>query len=149
MSTTQQIPTEVLATWDRGDKIEAIRALRETTGLGLKEAKDALESGAYAVRVPGVPQPHGPVPADAAAALKRGDKIEAIKLMREASGLGLKEAKAAVEALTGEAVDPAAFRKSGLAPGEVPRGALNWARIITLFGIVIVMALVAYRLLRT
>ncbi len=149
MSTTQQIPPEVHAAWDRGDKIDAIRALREATGLGLKEAKEALESGAYSVRVPGIPQPFAPPSAEVAAALKRGDKIEAIKLMREASGLGLKEAKAAVEALPGEAVDPATFRKSGLAPGEVPRGSVNWARIITFFGVFIVVALVAYRLLRT
>jgi large subunit ribosomal protein L7/L12 len=33
------------------------------------------------------------------AALKAGNKIEAIKLMREATGMGLAEAKAAVEAM--------------------------------------------------
>jgi len=38
------------------------------------------------------------IPADALAALKRGNKIEAIKLMRQSTGLGLKESKDAVEA---------------------------------------------------
>ncbi len=46
-------------------------------------------------------------------ALRRGDKIEAIKLLREQTGIGLKEAKDAVEA--SEIEGPA---KS---PGEVPR----------------------------
>jgi hypothetical protein len=52
-----------------------------------------------------------PIPPSAMAsiqdALRRGQKIEAIKLYREHSGLGLKEAKDAVEALEKEMV-PAA-----------------------------------------
>lgn len=39
------------------------------------------------------------IPAAAVDALKRGNKIEAIKLTRAASGMGLKESKDAVEAL--------------------------------------------------
>ncbi len=49
------------------------------------------------------PAPFLVVPPDVrakiAAALQAGKKIEAIKLMREASGMGLAEAKAAVEAM--------------------------------------------------
>jgi ribosomal protein L7/L12 len=41
------------------------------------------------------------VPASVAQALRNGNKIEAIKLLREATGVGLKEAKEAVEALEG------------------------------------------------
>jgi ribosomal protein L7/L12 len=37
------------------------------------------------------------IPQDAVAALHRGNKIEAIKLVREAQGIGLKEAKDLVE----------------------------------------------------
>lgn len=37
------------------------------------------------------------IPLDAISALERGNKIEAIKLVREAQGIGLKEAKDAVE----------------------------------------------------
>jgi hypothetical protein len=39
-----------------------------------------------------------PLPAEAVAALERGNKIEAIKLVRQAHGIGLKEAKDAVDA---------------------------------------------------
>ena len=35
---------EVLAAVDNGNKIEAIKRLREETGLGLKEAKDAIDA---------------------------------------------------------------------------------------------------------
>ncbi len=41
--------------------------------------------------------PVGGVPADVVAALDRGEKIEAIKRLRAATGLGLKEAKDRVD----------------------------------------------------
>ena len=40
----QQIPTEVLKLWRNDQKIEAIKQLRETSGLGLKESKELLEA---------------------------------------------------------------------------------------------------------
>ena len=77
------------------------------------------------------------------AALRRGNKIEAIKLYREATGSGLKEAKDAVEAMEREPgggpgdslsplsrEDPFARRKTGclglLASLAVLAGALVW-----------------------
>jgi ribosomal protein L7/L12 len=39
------------------------------------------------------------IPAEAIEALQRGKKVEAIKLTRSATGMGLKESKIAVEAL--------------------------------------------------
>ena len=48
-------------------------------------------------------------------ALQRGEKVQAIRLMREISGVGLKEAKDLVDA------SPHATARSGLSPGEVPR----------------------------
>ncbi len=41
---------------------------------------------------------HEPLPANVIAAVQRGEKIEAIKILRERTGMGLKEAKDAVEA---------------------------------------------------
>ena len=83
------------------------------------------------------------IPPEAAAAAARGELIEAIKRTRQATGLGLKEAKELVDlhlARAAEAGDtgfdeppPATrrppLRRPGLAPGEVPRsrwGALGW-----------------------
>jgi ribosomal protein L7/L12 len=143
-----QIPPEVLAAWNQGDEIEAIRALRGRTGLGLKEAKAALESGEYSVAVS--PPMHGAaLPPAVLSAMARGDKIEAIKLTREATGLGLKEAKDAVEAAATGA--PASVHKSSnhLAPGEVPRSRINWVAIASLLGFALVLVLLAPRLLGT
>ncbi len=89
-------------------KIEAIRLYREATGLGLKEAKEAIEEMASASdgAAPPVCVDVGRTvelqPADrqrVLAALRAGRKIEAIQIYREATGLGLKEAKDAVEAM--------------------------------------------------
>lgn len=91
-----------------GKKIEAIKLVREETDLGLKEAKDiveAIERGETPTLPPrAAPRAatHGISGVDVAAItalLAQNKKIEAIKLYREQTGLGLKEAKDAVEAL--------------------------------------------------
>jgi ribosomal protein L7/L12 len=91
----------------RGNKIEAIKLVRQHTGLGLKEAKDYVERLPGAPRLaelptvvaPASPAPAGSIDDEARAILARGNKIEAIKLVREHTGLGLKEAKDYVDAL--------------------------------------------------
>ncbi len=96
------LPQSVIEALNKGNLLEAIKLLR-SSGIGLKEAKEALE--AYAG---GKPPPHAPtfsgvpmgqsLPPQVAQALQQGNKIEAIRLMREQTGLGLKESKDAVEA---------------------------------------------------
>lgn len=39
----QQIPAEAVAVLETGNKIEAIKIVRQTHGLGLKEAKDVVD----------------------------------------------------------------------------------------------------------
>ena len=83
-----------------GQKIEAIKRYRELTGLGLKEAKDAVEA---------LPrQPLAPVAAtrqdpamdpEVRRLVQAGELVSAIARYRELTGLGLKESKDAVEAL--------------------------------------------------
>jgi len=83
---------------------------------------------------------------EAVAALRNGNKIEAIRLMREKSGIGLAEAKAVVEAFERVSAIPANAKvvmkqaihvkrgapvdlespPPGLSPGEMPRGAGSW-----------------------
>jgi hypothetical protein len=58
----------------------------------------------------------GVLPSDVESALRRGNKLEAIKLLREQTGMGLKEAKDAVEAVYRPA--EAAYARN--ASGEVP-----------------------------
>ncbi len=84
----------------RGQKIEAIKLFREQTGVGLAEAKaavEALERGETLVPPPTRPQSISDE--EVVTALENGGKIGAIKLYRERTGVGLKEAKDAVEAL--------------------------------------------------
>ena len=83
--------------------------------------------------------PAHPLPEHVLAALRRGQPIEAVKLLRESGGLGLKEAVEAIDAqrrkkatpptIAAPAAPPRKTRVdvSGLSPGEVPRsGGLAW-----------------------
>lgn len=93
----------------RGDRIAAIKRYRDATGCGLKEAVDFLarrEAPAPATAVNTAP-PGAPDPVDEA--IRAGQMIQAIKLLRERTGLGLKEARDAVEA-----------RKAALPPAAPP-----------------------------
>jgi ribosomal protein L7/L12 len=110
------LPADVLAALQRGSSIEAIKLLRESTGLGLKEAKDIIDQ-----HLKGNPAPL-PVAADqaslssaVAAALESGNKIEAIRRLRKETGLGLKQSKELIESFKNER-NP---QSAGLSPGEV------------------------------
>ena len=110
----------VVAEIDAGRKIEAIKLVRERTRLGLADAKalvEALASGEESVDLDlarrSLDQQQQDVAAGIDAALvddpglaaelvveiAAGRKVEAIRLLRERTGLGLKEAKDAIEAL--------------------------------------------------
>jgi ribosomal protein L7/L12 len=97
------LPPEAAAALARGELIQAIKLLRASTGLGLKDAKDAVEAYA-AQRKPG-PSQSTPgasnrfvFPEAATAAIERGDFITAIAMLRSANPqLDLKTAKEAVD----------------------------------------------------
>jgi ribosomal protein L7/L12 len=136
------LPPDVLEALKAGNKIEAIKRLRGKTGLGLKEAKDWIESyeRGGAAPLPEFEKPAGRDPnasftlsTEALDALRGGNKIEAIKIIREATGVGLAEAKSIVEEIekalpsvpssaAGARATSAPLRAgTGLAPGEVAR----------------------------
>lgn len=162
-----QIPQKILKHWRSGRKIDAIKQLREQSGLGLKEARDLLEasdgpdfvhqgaarqtqvsrpvrdprdpagtvplsalssiktttttvngktttrvtvSGDHAEAIEALMSGANAVPAEIRAevedAMARGNKIEAIKLLRDATGLGLAQAKEHIDAaIEGVALD--------------------------------------------
>lgn len=94
----------VRALLDSGNKIEAIKRVRDQTGLGLKEAKDlveAMERGASVSLHANISTPvfHGDLDSEARRLASAGKVIDAIKLVREHKNLGLKEAKDYVENL--------------------------------------------------
>jgi ribosomal protein L7/L12 len=90
----------------QGRKIEAIKVMRDKSGLTLAAAKDAVE---VVEKSPGsVPTPAGLVATirhaqetseEVQKLVKKGQKIEAIKLIREQTGMGLREAKDLVDRL--------------------------------------------------
>jgi ribosomal protein L7/L12 len=136
------LPDEVREALQRGNLFDAIKLLRKAGVSNLKEAKAVLEGEARRInagkgRAGNAPAPaHRPAappgvfPPAAADALRRGRKIEAIRIAREHLGIGLKEAKDLVEqheqliVPTAEGLSP----RNGLSPGEVPRtsGRITW-----------------------
>lgn len=109
----------------RGSKIEAVKLYRDATGASLKDSKDAVEAMPVdPIPIAGLPSilpttGMTPEKMDAiVSAISRGQKIEAIKLYREATGLGLAESKDAVEAM-----EIPAPRSTPVNPGQlVPEG---------------------------
>jgi ribosomal protein L7/L12 len=102
---------------EAGRKIDAITMVRERTRLGLADAKalvEALASGADGVDLRLVRTSSADDVAQATIddpdlaaqlvlELAAGRRIEAIRLLRERTGLGLKEAKDAIDAMDGDA----------------------------------------------
>ena len=89
----------------RGEKIEAIKLLREATGMDLKQAAeevDRLGAGQPPSAWVTTPAPGDDAVSDEVRRLAAsGRKIEAIKHLRAETGLGLKEARKRVERITG------------------------------------------------
>ncbi len=111
-----------------GSKIAAIKRYREQTGGDLAEAKAAVESLDARGSLPERVRSDDSDPTDQIVSLLgRGEKIEAVKLYRDRSGCGLKEAKEAVERIG---------KQNGF-PSSSGTGCLG----IVLLGIVVAMGL--------
>lgn len=99
---------------ERGNKIEAVKLVRERTGLGLKEAKDFVDGIERGTAPATIPRTFGSsgniigeireivataqdITEEVNALIDSGKQIEAIKLVRERTGLDLKQAKDFVE----------------------------------------------------
>jgi ribosomal protein L7/L12 len=86
-----------------GQKINAIKAYRQITGTGLKEAKAAVDhmttgtKGALPQEQPAQRESDLVDPEKLQRLIREGHKIEAIKYFRQQRGVGLKEAKDAVD----------------------------------------------------
>jgi len=134
-----------IAALNRGDKVEAIKLVRQATGLGLKEAKDAVER--YAAGESPFPSQARQSPDDeamplaAVSALQNGKLIEAIRIVREARRIGLKDAKDAVDRYL--ASDPLMRSRVDAANAESRRAARLWAIALAL-----VIGLITYYLVK-
>lgn len=85
----------------QGRKIEAIKLVREQTGCGLAEAKAAVEKleRGEPLEVAAPAAVDGDLSDTIRALVRAGRMIDAIKLYRERTGAGLKDAKDAVDAI--------------------------------------------------
>jgi ribosomal protein L7/L12 len=155
-----KLPPEAVAALERGRLIDAIKIVRDRTGLDLKSAKEAVERYANRQEGPadwqegdwgrGEPeaaagmQGNGPasVPSAALTALAQGNKIEAIRLTREATGLDLAAAKQLVDNHENPAVGnfghlPSSMPSHPMAePGRVPNGGRQWLPIVVVLLVV-------------
>lgn len=134
------LPTPVLDALGRGETIEAIKLLRTATGVGLKEAKDVIDAHAAGRPMPSFDptMPAGALSANVIEALRRGNKIEAVRLVREQTGMGLKESKDAVDEYQRTHAAP-----TDISPGQVRGGgAMRWLVALGVAG------LLGYYLLR-
>ncbi|MEZ5417753.1 MAG: ribosomal protein L7/L12 [Vicinamibacterales bacterium] len=127
---SRPLPEDVRTALGVGNKIEAIRLLREHTGLGLADAKAAVEAGHLASSPNDSEQPEV-LPHNVRAALAEGDTITAIRLLREARGVGLKEAKSMLESSLTRSAAQMPGASSRLASGEVPRNGVHlWLLVV-------------------
>lgn len=138
------VPPAIQQLWDSGRQLEAIKLLRQHSGLGLKEAKDLLERRPPA----GVAAPRPARLTDGQAAvlaLLLGNPIEALRRARAAAAAPPPPATAAQPELpTAPSVDSALppellSRDPKRAPGEQPPGFFSGPtgllRLIALLGV--------------
>ncbi len=108
MQLTQAQKEELRDLIASGQMIAAVKRYREITGVGLGEALDAVThlgeagGGETASSVSAKPDPKAmrQAEAEALAAIREGNPMEAIKRYRRHTRVGLKESKEAVDALT-------------------------------------------------
>lgn len=105
------LPEDVRLALSRGQRFEALRLLREQTGLGLQEAVAAIESGLLPDQGD-APRAASALPSDVAAALAEGNTIEAVRHLRQRQGLTLRQARAIVEAAKRDCAAPPRRRPS-------------------------------------
>lgn len=137
-----------------GRTIDAIKLYREITGLGLKEAKDAIDrcaDGGSLELAEGIDARKAALEAGALVGgeirgmLEAGRKIEAIKLLRARSGLDLAAAKDIIDSMARD-MNRAAKSRPGSAAG-IDRnggGVLRWI----IAGLAVAAGIAAYLLLR-
>ena len=119
-------------------KLLAIKRYREATGAGLAEAKAAVErlrAEAHAASAVALPA-FGDGALAIGESLRAGNKIEAIRLYRAATGLGLKEAKDAIDAILAEKAAGPRLRRAVSEAGIVQRRRISPALMLLAFALI-------------
>ena len=156
---------DVAAALERNEKIQAIKLVRELTSAGLKEAKDYVEcphplptsvrtpapvddGDPLKIVCPGCEQALPPIPgvpssglAEIAACLVRGEKIQAIKILRQFNSCGLKEAKDYVDCPHVAPTGGGAMSAPSATTRYVPIGCILAGVIVAIMGVVAMVLL--------
>ena len=90
---------QVRSLLDQGQKIAAVKLYKDQIGVGLAEAKGAVEAMQADAGPPSSADIGGDLEVELLRLLGRGDKLEAVKLYKDQKGVALIEAKQAVETL--------------------------------------------------
>ena len=112
MSPQIKFPPEAVAAKLGDERLLAIKLVREANpGMGLREAMDAVDAHdprqhGFVVGPTSTATNGNGLPAEAIAALSRGQVVEAVKIVRDKTGLGLKESKDLVDAYRDGEVPP-------------------------------------------
>ena len=112
MSHQIKFPPEAVAAKLGDERLLAIKLVREAKpGMGLREAMDAVDAHdprqhGFVVGPTSTATNGNGLPAEAIAALSRGQVVEAVKIVRDKTGLGLKESKDMVDAYRDGEVPP-------------------------------------------
>jgi len=129
---------------EAGQILHAIQTYREATGVGLKEAKQAVEAmvqNEYTKPPPDVRSYDNPVLEDKIRSLLAKDrKIDAVKIYREEYGAGLGEAKSAVDRIESSMPRPAvgtARQESAFGPDPFAEGGSGESRSIVLLFVIV------------
>jgi ribosomal protein L7/L12 len=156
----EELPPDAVDALQSGRLIQAIKIVRDRTGMDLRSAKEAVERHAARMeagdeenaggrRAPDVAmQDRGfaSMPSSALKALAQGNKIEAVRLTREATGLGLAASKRLVDshddpAAGGFGPMPTAMPRRPMdEPGRVQGSGYKWLPLV----IVVLAALMAW-----
>ena len=112
MSHQIKFPPEAVAAKLGDERLLAIKLVREANpGMGLREAMDAVDAHdprqhGFVVGPTSTATNGNGLPTEAIAALSRGQVVEAVKIVRDKTGLGLKESKDMVDAYRDGEVPP-------------------------------------------
>lgn len=134
------LPAEAIAAISRGQLIEAIKMVRQATGLGLKEAKDLVDgyrgnpvstlAPQLDEKLEEIARKHGvEIPPAAVSALQRGDMLEAIKLVRKENRIGMKQARDLVRDHAGASAQNAA-RRAPTVSMDTGNGGWLWVLVL-------------------
>ena len=96
---TADVEQQVRSLLDQGQKIAAVKLYKDQTGVGLAQAKQAVEAMQADADPPSSSDIGGDLEAELLRLLGRGGKLEAVKLYKDQKGVSLLEAKQAVESL--------------------------------------------------